>query len=332
MINKNLNKKGAIVFTILIVLGIAIVGGTSVYILTTLPDELAPMNLSSTFASEELPKYFNLDETLESVYGAVRVYDEDGIRTMRVGNGIMGRMNISNKFIPVNSWGYLYFMMDVNAITEPENVLVLGTGTGIIATGLNEQYGINVDAVDINPQVLEVANKYFGLDSSDSLRLFDMDARIFLKETEEKYDVINQDTFNYINEKNDYYNEQTKNAESDEIRMQSNEEQKGHYVIPPHLTTKEYYELLESRLTDEGYLVLMLFDNAGFSEFFINEYTTLKSVFNNCYVFDPGIVVMICSDNEMEFPKEFDKFKYKHIIPEGIVYTDDYVPISPFQQ
>lgn len=255
------------------------------------------LDVSDRHLSEEI----NGSIVFESFYGPVMVKDnlKKGIRGMYISTGVMGEIYTEDKFEPVRGWEYLDFMVKVSVFLEPENVLVLGVGAGIVPTRLSEQYGIDVDAVDINKVVLETAQNYFGLNPSETLRVYNEDARIFLERSDDKYDIVAMDTFKYIDHT---------------------------YVIPPHLTTKEYFELVEDHLTNGGALVMMMID-ASEVNFFNSEYATLSSVFENVYIFDFSMKVIVASNKKIDFPEEMLRDFYHSKIPAGDIYTDDYVPL-----
>jgi len=256
-------------------------------------DSNIPMNISNTFTGNKLP-FENIDVTFESLYGTIKITDKSGIRELQINNGVMGAMNINNKFEPIKWWEYLDFMTDITKQSNPKDVLILGVGAGIIPTRLNKQYNINVDAVDINKVVLKSAIKYFGMNPSNTLKLYEKDARMFLKDSNKKYDVIAMDIFKFTN---------------------------GEYIIPQHLTTLEYFQLVKNNLKKNGYFVVMLIDNEN--SFLASQYKTINSIFNNVYLFNLNPIVLIASNNDMQFNQK----QYKKEITGGIIYTDNFVPL-----
>jgi spermidine synthase len=110
-----------------------------------------------------------------------------------------------------------------NFFEAPGRALIIGLGGGSVA----KHYSRNdwtVDAVEIDPLVIDVAYRFFGLDSTEA-RVSRMDGRQYLASTPTMYDVIVLDAF-------------------------------GSSSIPFHLVTKEVFGLAASRLTPDGILVL----------------------------------------------------------------------------
>jgi spermidine synthase len=114
--------------------------------------------------------------------------------------------------------------MSIAAIFPPDikRVLVLGLGAGSIAVYLQRFVpDAAIDAVELDPGVIEVAKKYFGLRETAKFRLIPGDARMYLNRHPEPYDLIFVDAFT------------------------------GSY-IPFHLMTKEFYQLVRNRLSPHG--------------------------------------------------------------------------------
>lgn len=73
---------------------------------------------------------------------------------------------------------------------KPKDVLVLGAGTGQDVSAALKCGAQHVDAVDIDPVILDIGRKYNPDYSSDKVSLFCDDARHFLETTPRKYDCV----------------------------------------------------------------------------------------------------------------------------------------------
>ena len=99
------------------------------------------------------------------------------------------------------AFDYTRAMVAVLLLWEPppHKVLLIGVGGGSIATALTvARPGIDIDAVDIDPAVLEVAQRYFGLVAGPQLRLHAADGRDFVAAARTKgvkYDAVLLDAF-----------------------------------------------------------------------------------------------------------------------------------------
>lgn len=78
-------------------------------------------------------------------------------------------------------------------VEKPRKALVLGLGAGIVPMRLSQR-GIEVTVVEINPSMWSIAERYFGFDRR-RVGTFQADARTFVNNCSDKYDVIVVDLF-----------------------------------------------------------------------------------------------------------------------------------------
>ena len=132
---------------------------------------------------------------------------------------------------------------------EPRSILVIGLGGGTLPTAFHELYpNALIDAVEIDPAVVKVAESYFGFQSSERVRVHVRDARVWTKRAlsqELLYDIIILDAFN------------------------------GEY-IPEHLMTQEYLAETKALLAPGGTLIANTF---AVSDLYDHESATYAAVF-----------------------------------------------------
>ena len=82
-------------------------------------------------------------------------------------------------------------------IRKFEKILVLGVAGGSVIKTLSEEIEFKgkITGVEIDPQVIEIATKYFGLSEIKNLEIVIDDAFEFVLKTKEKYDLIIIDIF-----------------------------------------------------------------------------------------------------------------------------------------
>jgi hypothetical protein len=112
----------------------------------------------------------------------------------------------------------------VLAHPSAKKALLIGLGIGSVAPYLIEQ-GIEVDVVELDPGVVDLAREHFGFQTNG--QMFVQDARTLLRTLDTRYDIIIHDTF-------------TGGA------------------TPEHLLSLEVMQLLRARLRPDGLLVLNL--------------------------------------------------------------------------
>ena len=122
-----------------------------------------------------------------------------------------------------------YFHVPMLLDPDVDSVLFIGLGGG---TGplqfLRDYPGVTIDAVEVDPLVVEVARDFFEIRESDRLSIHTEDARAFLKRTDRVWDLIVVDAYST----NRYG-----------------------ATIPAHLTTREFFEICNERLTRDGMLL-----------------------------------------------------------------------------
>lgn len=86
-------------------------------------------------------------------------------------------------------------------VSKMENILVLGVAGGsVIKTLVNEiKFSGKITGVEIDPEIINLANTYFGLDQIQNLKIVIDDAFEFVLKTKESYDLIIIDIFQDTN-------------------------------------------------------------------------------------------------------------------------------------
>jgi len=185
----------------------------------------------------------------ESLYNLVRVV-RHGDRLVLLLNQHHSLHTLRNQSSAWTSFYYDDFALGPLLIPAT-NLLTLGMGGGgdLRAVRISAP-DIKIDAVEIDPEVVRVAIEYFGVDPKDDrLRIHLADARTWLRSCEKTYDLVHVDVY------------------------------QGGAHIPFHLMTREFFQLVKSHLSDEGLLVLNLFDWSSDQRLLQAGIATLQSVF-----------------------------------------------------
>jgi spermidine synthase len=79
---------------------------------------------------------------------------------------------------------------------QPRRVLIVGLGGGAIVRFLtHHEPHVQIDAVEIDPAVVRLADRYFGVRSGGNVRVHTADAVRFVESTADRYDLILMDAF-----------------------------------------------------------------------------------------------------------------------------------------
>lgn len=78
-----------------------------------------------------------------------------------------------------------------------KNILVLGVAGGSVIKTLKEEidYKGNITGIELDPEIIEIANNYFNLDKTEGVSIIIDDAKQFVAKTKEKYDLVIVDIF-----------------------------------------------------------------------------------------------------------------------------------------
>jgi len=148
-----------------------------------------------------------------------------------------------------------YFHLPLLMADDVDRVLFIGGGGFTGPKRFARDYDVEVDVVEIDPEVVRVAEEYFGADEVN-VTVHTTGGRQYLQRTNETYDLIVLDA--YRKDK-----------------------------VPFQLTTVEFMQLAEDRLSEDGILFANLISapSGPASKFYRAEYKTMARVFPQVYSF-----------------------------------------------
>jgi spermidine synthase len=197
-----------------------------------------------------------------SPYHNIMVQDEAGVRTLYFDDTMESRMEVKTPY--TGAFEYTdYFQMIWLWKPDVKNVLMLGLGGASTQKAMAHYYPeVTMETVEIDPMVADIAQKYFSYKLGDHQKLNVLDGRQFLVRAPAKYDAILLDAYT-----------------------------QGRYgaSIPPHLITKEFFQIAKDHLTPNGvlaYNVITILKGYNTSDIVAAVYHTLKEVFPQVYVFE----------------------------------------------
>ncbi len=140
----------------------------------------------------------------------------------------------------------------------PKRFMMMGLGGGAISNYLFERFPeLEIDAVDIDPEVVRMAHKYFGVPDDPRYRTHVADGRVFIEKSKVRWDQIMLDAFRGV-------------------------------FVPYHLKTVEFYGACTDHLTPGGVVVANLHnltrnyphDRRTLAEAFAHRYTFVSETGN----------------------------------------------------
>lgn len=164
-----------------------------------------------------------------SLYRNILVLEGSGHRCLTFGRR-SARQSCMNLAEPEKLvFGYTSRMFDaLTQLSNPKRILIIGVGGGSLPMAARRRFpAARIDAVEIDPAVIDVARQYFNLREDNKLHLYSGDGRIFIRQQILRritYDAILLDAFD-----KDY--------------------------IPEHMATVEFLAQIRSSLAPDGLLL-----------------------------------------------------------------------------
>ncbi|HEY1244269.1 MAG TPA: fused MFS/spermidine synthase [Hyphomicrobiaceae bacterium] len=209
-----------------------------------------------------------------------------------------------------------YMTVGLAYASAADNLLEIGFGGGRTAWYLHKHMpALDISCVELDPAVVELAEKHFGVRPEDKFRITVSDGRNYMVKSPGAWNVIMIDAY------------------------------RGPFV-PFHLLTEEFYKIVKSRLKPGGVVVqnveptTMMFDSAV---------ATIQKVFANVEVYNAdGNIVTVAYDGPRRTQEELmaraEALQKRHrfvyplaaFLPErrvakrspGKVLTDDFAPVE----
>jgi len=192
-----------------------------------------------------------------AMFGSVYVTEDgDGLRTLR-----FARYGARQSVVKVGDPTHLELAyarvlpLGFAFVAEPGAALVIGVGGGTIPSFLRAvSPTMKIDAVDIDPVVVEVAKSHFGFREDNALKAHVADGRAFIEASKQQYDFVFLDGF-------------------------------GQDSVPPHLTTREFLTAVKNILTPGG-IVLGNVWGRDVNRQYDSMIRTYREVFREIYIVD----------------------------------------------
>ncbi len=192
-----------------------------------------------------------------SAFGTIVVTEDDnGLRVLR-----FGRSGPRQSLVRPGDPDYLGLpytrvaLVGLALCEEPRRILVIGLGGGTLPMFLHKHYpGATIDAVDIDPDVVDVAKKFFGFREDDRMRAHAADGRQFIEQARQPYDAIFLDAF-------------------------------GSDSLPAHLTTQEFLRAVRRALNPDGVVVGNIWGRHS-NPLYDSMVRTYQEVFDELFILD----------------------------------------------
>jgi spermidine synthase len=225
-----------------------------------------------------------LELEAKSRYSKIKIRKEDDVRTLLFvrdsGEEVIESMvDLSKPYdLLVDYTRYMFISYAFRP--KQEKVLIVGLGGGAMVQFL-EHYDKQtaVDVVEIDPLIVRVADRYFGVRSGGRVNIFTEDAFEYLKRTSAQYNVIYMDAF---------------------LKPAGDTDDTG---VPLRLKTIRFYQDIQKKLTADGLVVFNINPHRMIDE----DVKTIRDAFPQVYVFElpnaGGLVVVASTSRKRVTPQ-----------------------------
>jgi len=197
----------------------------------------------------------------ESAYHRIRVLQhthDDGrpVRRLLLDSTEEGAVYLDAPGLPFRYTRYVD-LVDL-FVASPRGTFFVGGGAFAMPVHLLARYPqATADVAELDPAVVRVAREHLGLQPSERLRVLTGDGRRALRESAGPYDLIFGDAY------------------------------RGVGAVPPHLSTREFYQLVRARLSERGVYLANVVAPAPprRAPFLAATLRTLAAVFAEVYLF-----------------------------------------------
>jgi spermidine synthase len=265
----------------------------------------------------------------DTFYHRIRIEEDDEARYLYFDRTLQSAMTLKDP-AALRLLYSRYTSIGFTFRPDAKKMLIIGLGGGSIPKKLNKELpNMEIDAVEIDPEVVKMAKDHFNVKEGKNLRIHAQDGRLFLSRTQTQYDIILLDA---------YFTDS----------------------MPFHLATKEFFELAQRKLTPNGIIVANLISavtgpSGKIARSFVR---TQRQVFPQTYIFAArrpdhvsldtiqNVIVIATRDKQrvdikeiVKRAKDLDKglfpdptqdiavAYFDKLLPEDVpILTDDYAP------
>jgi spermidine synthase len=197
---------------------------------------------------------------IESAYNYIQVLEQDSRRLLRLNEG----QGVHSEFQPDTldydgPWEQFliapFFNLPSHELGQVQSLAIVGLAAGTTARQASVVFGpIPIDGFEIDPMIIEVGKRYFGM-TMPNLNAVAQDGRWGLEHSQRLYSIIAIDAYRPP-------------------------------YIPPHLTTQEFFQIVRSKLTDDGVVSVNVGRSPDDRRLIEGIVGTLSTLFPSVYVMD----------------------------------------------
>ena len=192
----------------------------------------------------------------DSFYHHIRVEEDEQARYLYFDQTLQSAMNLNDPAALRLNYSR-YASLGLAFRPDAKKALIIGLGGGSIPKKYQKEFpALEMDVAEIDPEVIEVAKKYFSFQEGKNIRVHAQDGRLFLTRATQRYDLILVDA---------YFRD----------------------AIPFHLTTREFFTTANQKLAPNGIIVANIIGavTGPGGKITRSVVRTLRGIFPQIYIF-----------------------------------------------
>lgn len=226
----------------------------------------------------------SLEQEIQSDFSTIRVRRQGDVRTLLFlekngGEVIESQVDLEEPhrlLLPYTRTMFVSYLF----VPEQRRALIVGLGGGAMVHFLQHfDPQLDLDVVEIDPAIIQVADRYFGVRGHGNVRIINQDARKFLQDDGRSYDVIYMDAFLGASDATDATG------------------------VPLHLKSLRFFQQLQRRLSPDGTVVFNLHRHRNHEE----DVRAIRAAFPHAYIFGVparGNVIVAASMVEVRLDRQ----------------------------
>jgi predicted membrane-bound spermidine synthase len=255
-------------------------------------------------------EFIDIDTNYNRVYIYDQVYDGEEVRDLYLNGDLHSRINRNDPTILAHGYGYYFDLFDFYR-PNSKDVCMLGGGAFAYPQHFLSIFpDKRIDVVEIDDGLTAIAEEYFMLQQNDRLKIFNEDARTFVNDCSESYEVVLYDIAN------------TRRS------------------VPFYMTTKEAFSSISDMLVEDGIMIsnFIASTKGGHGKYLSSVTKTLIEIFKDVRVYQTSdfpvgnFIVVAGKMNLPEDPPFHPKVDLsERIEPQkwnGLTLRDNFAPVN----
>lgn len=228
--------------------------------------------------------------------------------------GIQSAIYLNNKQELASEYTRSFAQITKLLPISSNSLMIGGAGLAFPSHFISNNLGEKIEVVEIDPEMPNIARKYFFFKDLENLDIYIDDARSYIQKTNNRYDLVYLDAFNSI-------------------------------APPQHLTTNKFFKTLSQKMTPDGVLIANLVSSISDKNngLLVWQYSTLVEIFNSVEIYKistdkqdsqvQNLILVAYKNQDLKIDsnkltQNIKQINGTNLYNKDKVFTDDYAPVE----